>query len=184
MVLILAETVRLERINEQDGSGIPGLVGLLASEPSSHDVAMGNHYAIRWLNRYRLGDAAYQSTGTFAMNRPTSPTKAIVLVVEDEPLLRLLAVDFIEEAGFEVVEAASADAAVDILEARTDIRIVFTDIAATGRLILEALQYRYRHHDAAAHGGDHRASALALLQAKTLADRVRLHCAHGARYAL
>lgn len=60
--------------------------------------------------------------------------KAIVLVVEDEPLLRLLAVDFIEEAGFEVIEAADADLAVAILEARTDIRIVFTDIDMPGSM--------------------------------------------------
>ena len=61
-------------------------------------------------------------------------SKAIVLVVEDEPLLRILAVDFIEDAGFEVVEAVNADEAVAILEARTDIRIVFTDIDMPGSM--------------------------------------------------
>lgn len=54
--------------------------------------------------------------------------RPVVLVVEDEPLLRLMAVDMIEEAGFEAIEATDATQAVEILEARTDIRIVFTDI--------------------------------------------------------
>jgi CheY-like chemotaxis protein len=52
----------------------------------------------------------------------------VVLVVEDEPLLRMAAVDMIETAGFIVVEAADATQAVEILESRPDIRIVFTDI--------------------------------------------------------
>jgi CheY-like chemotaxis protein len=54
--------------------------------------------------------------------------KPVVLVVEDEPLLRMAAVDMIEAAGFEVVEAADATQAVEILEGRLDITIVFTDI--------------------------------------------------------
>ena len=64
---------------------------------------------------------------------PSAPN-AIVLIVEDEPLLRMLAVDFLEDAGFETVEAANADAAVRILESRADIRIVFTDIDMPGSL--------------------------------------------------
>ena len=45
-----------------------------------------------------------------------------------------LAIDFMEEAGFEVVEATNADEAVAILEARSDIRIVFTDIDMPGSM--------------------------------------------------
>ena len=58
----------------------------------------------------------------------TGTTKLVVLVVEDEPILRMMAVDMVEDAGFEVVEAADAGQAVEILEKRLDIRIVFTDI--------------------------------------------------------
>ena len=54
--------------------------------------------------------------------------KPLVLIVEDEPLLRLFAVDMIGDAGFETVEAANATEAVAILESRPDIRIVFTDV--------------------------------------------------------
>ncbi|SEH30960.1 response regulator [Rhizobium sp. NFR12] len=68
------------------------------------------------------------------MNPTQQPKKPIVLIVEDEPLIRLLAVEFIEEAGFDVIEAANADIAVSILETRMDIRIVFTDIDMPGSL--------------------------------------------------
>ena len=55
-------------------------------------------------------------------------TRPLVLIVEDEPLLRLFAVDMIEDAGFDTVEAANSTEAVTILESRADIRIVFTDV--------------------------------------------------------
>ncbi|WP_328805809.1 response regulator [Sabulicella rubraurantiaca] len=55
-------------------------------------------------------------------------TRPVVLVVEDEPILRMMAVDLVEDAGFEVVEAVDADDALLILEKRLDIRIVFTDV--------------------------------------------------------
>lgn len=56
------------------------------------------------------------------------PAKAVVLVVEDEPLLRLAAMYFLEDAGFEPLEAMDADQAIAILQSRDDIRLVFTDI--------------------------------------------------------
>lgn len=56
----------------------------------------------------------------------------VVLVVEDDAIMRIHAVDLVEEAGFEVVEAVNADEAVRILESRPDIRIVFTDIDMPG----------------------------------------------------
>jgi two-component system, response regulator PdtaR len=67
------------------------------------------------------------------MNEPATPTP-VVLVVEDEPLVRLLAVDVLEEAGFEVIEAPNADYAVLVLEKREDIRVLFTDVDMPGRL--------------------------------------------------
>ncbi len=48
--------------------------------------------------------------------------------MRDEPIQRFDAVDCVEDAGFEAVEAASAEEAIRILEARPDIRVVFTDI--------------------------------------------------------
>jgi two-component system, response regulator PdtaR len=61
-------------------------------------------------------------------------SRAVVLVVEDEPLLRWNTVAVIEEAGFEVVEAADAIEAISILEKRLDIRVVFTDVQMPGSM--------------------------------------------------
>jgi CheY-like chemotaxis protein len=58
----------------------------------------------------------------------TLASTQIVLIVEDEPLLRMAAVNFISDAGFETLEAGAAAEAIAILESRPDIRLVFTDI--------------------------------------------------------
>jgi len=57
-----------------------------------------------------------------------------VLVVEDELFSRLHAVDLVEDAGYTAIEASNADAAIAILEARKDIRIVLTDIDMPGSM--------------------------------------------------
>jgi CheY-like chemotaxis protein len=54
--------------------------------------------------------------------------RPVVLVVEDEPLLRMDAVDMVGKAGYRVVEASNATEAVRILEERLDIRVVLSDI--------------------------------------------------------
>jgi CheY-like chemotaxis protein len=61
-------------------------------------------------------------------------SKTFVLVVEDEPVLQLMAVAVVEDAGFEAIAASNADEAVRILEGRDDIRIVFTDIDIPGSM--------------------------------------------------
>jgi CheY-like chemotaxis protein len=57
-----------------------------------------------------------------------------ILVVEDEPVQRLMALDLVEDAGFEAVPAATARQALEQLERRPDIRVVFTDIMLPGGL--------------------------------------------------
>src|SRR6476646_6789894 len=64
----------------------------------------------------------------------TAAKRPVVLIVEDEFLLRMNAVEMIKEAGFEVVEAGNADEAIAILENRLDIRVVFTDIQMPGSM--------------------------------------------------
>jgi CheY-like chemotaxis protein len=58
--------------------------------------------------------------------------KPIVLIVEDEVLVRLNAEGIVEEAGFRVLSTADADEAIGLLESRNDIRAVFTDIQMPG----------------------------------------------------
>ena len=58
----------------------------------------------------------------------------IVLVVEDDFLLRMDAVNIVRDAGFEAVEAATADEAIAIIEADPNIHVVFTDVQMPGTM--------------------------------------------------
>jgi two-component sensor histidine kinase/CheY-like chemotaxis protein len=68
-----------------------------------------------------------------------------VLVVEDEMLLRMRAVDMVEDAGFSAVEAINADDALAILESRSDIELLFTDIQMPGSM--DGLKLAYAVHE-------------------------------------
>ncbi|WP_127143802.1 response regulator [Pelagibacterium montanilacus] len=61
-------------------------------------------------------------------------TRQPVLVVEDDPLLRLDMALAFSDAGFSVIEAGSADEALDILNERSGIALVVTDIEMPGKL--------------------------------------------------
>jgi two-component system, response regulator PdtaR len=63
-----------------------------------------------------------------------SRREPVILIVEDEFLLRLDSAETIEHAGFEVVQAANADEAIAILTGRPDIHVVFTDIQMPGSM--------------------------------------------------
>jgi CheY-like chemotaxis protein len=64
----------------------------------------------------------------------SSSAPAIVLVVEDEMLLRMRALDMVEDAGYTSLEAVDAVAALVILESRSDIALLFTDIQMPGSI--------------------------------------------------
>jgi DNA-binding NtrC family response regulator len=78
---------------------------------------------------------------------PMPGARTTVLIVEDDVLLRMDAMQMIEEAGFEVVEAATADQAITILESRLDIHVVFTDVDMPGSMngikLAEAVRGRW-----------------------------------------
>jgi CheY-like chemotaxis protein len=58
---------------------------------------------------------------------------SVVLVVEDEPLVRMDAAVNLEDEGFEVIEAATARAALALLEKRNgDVAALFTDVDMPG----------------------------------------------------
>lgn len=57
-----------------------------------------------------------------------------MLVVEDEPLIRLGMLALLEQAGFAVREAADADEAIEILEREPGIRVVVTDVDMPGSM--------------------------------------------------
>lgn len=58
--------------------------------------------------------------------------RPVILLVEDEMFIRMNVADTLERAGFNVIEAADAQTAQDILRCRDDIQILFTDIQMPG----------------------------------------------------
>lgn len=68
-----------------------------------------------------------------------------VLIVEDEMMLRMRAVDIVEDAGFSPVQAVNADQALSILESRSDISLLFTDIQMPGSM--DGLKLAHAVHD-------------------------------------
>jgi CheY-like chemotaxis protein len=69
----------------------------------------------------------------------------LVLVVEDELLVRLNAVSILEDAGFDTLQAGCADEAIALLESRKDITVVFTDIHMPGSMDGMRLAHAIRH---------------------------------------
>jgi CheY-like chemotaxis protein len=65
---------------------------------------------------------------------PPEQKRPVVLIVEDDFLLRIDAAEMVKAAGFEVIEAGNADEAIEVLEARPDITVVFTDIQMPGSM--------------------------------------------------
>ena len=57
-----------------------------------------------------------------------------VLVAEDEELVRLYAADLLTEAGYKVIDVASAEAALEAMAEQPNIRVLFTDIQMPGML--------------------------------------------------
>ncbi len=73
-----------------------------------------------------------------------------VLVVDDEPFVRMLVADVLDEAGFEVVEAPNAQVALKRLELAPDVQVLFTDInmppGMNGLELAEQVAHRWPNH--------------------------------------
>lgn len=61
-------------------------------------------------------------------------SKRVILVVEDELFVRLMAIDAIEDAGYGVVGVETGDEALTLLDSRDDIGLLFTDIKMPGEV--------------------------------------------------
>ena len=74
---------------------------------------------------------------------------AVILVVDDEELLRMHATGVLEDAGYRVVEASDAAAALNVLEREPDIRLLFTDVNMPGKYdglaLAETVHQRWPH---------------------------------------
>jgi CheY-like chemotaxis protein len=62
------------------------------------------------------------------MTQKESVDHPTILVAEDNAILRLNAIELLEEHGYTVVEADNAAEALKMMENRKDVRLLFTDI--------------------------------------------------------
>jgi DNA-binding NtrC family response regulator len=76
-----------------------------------------------------------------------SPNLCVVIVVDDEALIRMAAKYALEDADFVAMEAGSAEEAIEILEHEADsIHVVFTDIRMPGDMNGVELARHVRRH--------------------------------------
>jgi CheY-like chemotaxis protein len=69
----------------------------------------------------------------------TNERRATVILVEDELLLRWPAGEYLRDAGYRVIEAASASEAIAVLSSGTQVDLVFSDINLTDAMSGHAL---------------------------------------------
>lgn len=68
------------------------------------------------------------------MNIEFCSSSSAILVVEDDVLVRMISSDILTDAGFRVYEAHDAHEAIILLEARSDVQVVFTDWNMPGNI--------------------------------------------------
>ena len=74
-----------------------------------------------------------------------APGTRIVLIAEDEAIIRLLAAEALEEAGFAVIQACTIDEALELLSNRAEaVSLLFTDINMPGKMDGLALAHHAR----------------------------------------
>jgi CheY-like chemotaxis protein len=66
--------------------------------------------------------------------RSLSRVPALILIVEDEALVRALGVGIFADAGFRVIEAMNSDEALELLEADSEVQLLFTDVNMPGTI--------------------------------------------------
>ena len=62
------------------------------------------------------------------------PAAQVLLVVDDEVIVRMLACDILSDSGFHCLEAVDAQEALALIDARPDITLMFTDVEMPGEV--------------------------------------------------
>lgn len=92
-------------------------------------------------------DKSFSVDGTLRLRNSCGSMRdrPAILVVEDEVLIRMSAVDFLQDIGFDALEASNAPDAYAIFSRRSDIAAVFTDIGMAGAF--DGLAFARKVHD-------------------------------------
>jgi CheY-like chemotaxis protein len=127
-----------ERKRELECLRLASDLAQLATETLNPDLKAHCHrMAIMWTDQVEqrpISDISLLSVSIDAMAGSPSKSLPVVLIVEDDPLLRMLAVEVVGEAGYVAIEAGNADEAVALLESRLDISLLFTDVDMPGSI--------------------------------------------------
>ena len=79
--------------------------------------------------------------------RTAHPRPFVVVLAEDEALIRMMAADVLTSAGYQVIEAEHGDHALAVLHSKArDIHILFTDIHMPGSMDGLALAHHSRRN--------------------------------------
>ena len=91
-----------------------------------------------------LAEGAEQDHSPIETPAPAASGQTTVLVVDDEPLVRMVAVEILDELGYSVMEAEDGLSAMKILKARQDIDLLVTDVGLpngmNGRQLADAVR--------------------------------------------
>lgn len=91
-----------------------------------------------------VGDAIEEDTVLSEHPSPGAAGRKTILVVDDEPLVRMVAVEVLEDLGYFVVEAEDAPSALKVLAVQADIDLLVTDVGLTngmnGRQLADAVR--------------------------------------------
>lgn len=91
-------------------------------------------YGIVGLNRLRRLLKGEPTDLTSPYGGMENHRNTVVLLVEDEPIVRMFAMEGLEAEGFEVEAVGDAAQALKCLEGREDIKVLFTDVNMPGAM--------------------------------------------------
>ncbi|PYE23375.1 PAS domain-containing protein [Rhizobium sp. PP-CC-3A-592] len=106
------------------------------------EVGRGTMICI-YLPRY-FGDDESDEAPVEAIRSVSATDRNTILVVDDEPLVRMVAVEMLEELGHAVLEAEDGPSALKILTSRSDVELLITDVGLpngmNGRQLADAIR--------------------------------------------
>ena len=95
-----------------------------------------------------IGSAAVETVDGPGGNIALGEEREVILVVEDEPAVRQFSVDALTELGYRVLKADGPAAALKVLEAHSDIALLFTDVVMpdiNGAALAQVVRRRWPH---------------------------------------
>src|SRR3954464_11218746 len=135
-----------KKVDRGTGLGLSQVYGFVQQSQGAITVSSGPGAGTTFELLLPCCEEGFQ-TESKAADEPAPPVKsATVLLVEDHPDVSAVGSDYVEQCGFKVVCAASAEVALEILNQRSDIDLVFSDIVMPGMSGLELGRLIREHH--------------------------------------